>query len=236
MILKEEMKARSGSYDNDPWGSARNSRSGSKETLNAPSYSTPAYNNTINGCKDPPTHTLCTSASVSFLWLVNFFFPWYAVTWPGFLSSPSSCCQFGSEWGQWDYRYTWQRIGPAAGKVLHWDGRMLKRFNSCCRTCGGPTAEADVACRCHRAITAEHFQQSSTVTCGNRCAETAPEASRVFCHSPEDHGPGSAYHADISVTVSLLVSIHSAILIQTHPSLSLCSHSWGLASWFIYEL
>uniref|UniRef100_A0AAZ3RXQ1 Actin binding LIM protein family member 3 n=1 Tax=Oncorhynchus tshawytscha TaxID=74940 RepID=A0AAZ3RXQ1_ONCTS len=27
MILKEEMKARSGSYDNDPWGSARNSRS-----------------------------------------------------------------------------------------------------------------------------------------------------------------------------------------------------------------
>uniref|UniRef100_A0A8L0DS86 Actin binding LIM protein family member 3 n=1 Tax=Oncorhynchus mykiss TaxID=8022 RepID=A0A8L0DS86_ONCMY len=28
MILKEEMKARSGSYDNDPWGSARNSRSG----------------------------------------------------------------------------------------------------------------------------------------------------------------------------------------------------------------
>uniref|UniRef100_A0A3Q4HNJ2 Actin binding LIM protein family, member 3 n=1 Tax=Neolamprologus brichardi TaxID=32507 RepID=A0A3Q4HNJ2_NEOBR len=38
MILKEEMKARSGSYDNDPWGSARNSRSGSKETLNTTSY------------------------------------------------------------------------------------------------------------------------------------------------------------------------------------------------------
>lgn len=54
MILKEEMKARSGSYDNDPWGSARNSRSGSKETLNTTSYGTPAYNNTINGCKDPP--------------------------------------------------------------------------------------------------------------------------------------------------------------------------------------
>ncbi|XP_056899263.1 actin-binding LIM protein 3 isoform X4 [Takifugu flavidus] len=49
MILKEEMKARSGSYDNDPWGSARNSRSGSKETLNTTSYGTPAYNNTING-------------------------------------------------------------------------------------------------------------------------------------------------------------------------------------------
>ncbi|XP_030620505.1 actin-binding LIM protein 3 isoform X1 [Chanos chanos] len=38
MILKEEMKARSGSYDNDPWGSARNSRSGSKETLHSMGY------------------------------------------------------------------------------------------------------------------------------------------------------------------------------------------------------
>uniref|UniRef100_A0A8C5DN96 Actin binding LIM protein family member 3 n=1 Tax=Gouania willdenowi TaxID=441366 RepID=A0A8C5DN96_GOUWI len=38
MILKEEMKARSGSYDNDPWSSARNSRSGSKETLNTTGY------------------------------------------------------------------------------------------------------------------------------------------------------------------------------------------------------
>lgn len=54
MILKEEMKARSGSYDNDPWGSARNSRSGSKETLNTTGYGTPAYNNTLNGCKDAP--------------------------------------------------------------------------------------------------------------------------------------------------------------------------------------
>ncbi|XP_012707241.2 actin-binding LIM protein 3 isoform X7 [Fundulus heteroclitus] len=49
MILKEEMKARSGSYDNDPWGSARNSRCGSKETLNTTGYGTTAYNNTING-------------------------------------------------------------------------------------------------------------------------------------------------------------------------------------------
>ncbi|XP_068182268.1 actin-binding LIM protein 3 isoform X9 [Antennarius striatus] len=49
MILKEEMKARSGSYDNDPWGSARNSRSGSKETLNTTGYSTMAFNNTVNG-------------------------------------------------------------------------------------------------------------------------------------------------------------------------------------------
>ena len=48
------MKARSGSYDNDPWGSARNSRSGSKETLNTTGYGTTAYNNTVNGCKDPP--------------------------------------------------------------------------------------------------------------------------------------------------------------------------------------
>uniref|UniRef100_A0A4W4E1Z4 Actin binding LIM protein family, member 3 n=1 Tax=Electrophorus electricus TaxID=8005 RepID=A0A4W4E1Z4_ELEEL len=44
MILKEEMKARSGSYDNDPWGSARSSRSGSKEALHGTTY-----NNTING-------------------------------------------------------------------------------------------------------------------------------------------------------------------------------------------
>ncbi|XP_068440246.1 actin-binding LIM protein 3 isoform X4 [Clinocottus analis] len=49
LILKEEMKARSGSYDNDPWGSARNSRSGSKETLNTTGYGTTAYNNTVNG-------------------------------------------------------------------------------------------------------------------------------------------------------------------------------------------
>lgn len=48
------MKARSGSYDNDPWGSARNSRSGSKETLNTTGYGTTVYNNTVNGCKDPP--------------------------------------------------------------------------------------------------------------------------------------------------------------------------------------
>ncbi|XP_017553876.1 actin-binding LIM protein 3 isoform X9 [Pygocentrus nattereri] len=49
MILKEEMKARSGSYDNDPWGSARNSRSGSKETLHSMTY-----NNTINGSPQVP--------------------------------------------------------------------------------------------------------------------------------------------------------------------------------------
>ncbi|MBN3273853.1 ABLM3 protein, partial [Polyodon spathula] len=46
MILKEEMKARSGSYDNDPWASARNSRSGSKETLQSIGYEP------MNGCKE----------------------------------------------------------------------------------------------------------------------------------------------------------------------------------------
>ncbi|KAM9451303.1 actin-binding LIM protein 3-like isoform 3-T3 [Clarias gariepinus] len=49
MILKEEMKARSGSYDNDPWASARNSRSGSKETLSGL-----GYNNTVNGSPRSP--------------------------------------------------------------------------------------------------------------------------------------------------------------------------------------
>ncbi|XP_030595677.1 actin-binding LIM protein 3 isoform X5 [Archocentrus centrarchus] len=68
MILKEEMKARSGSYDNDPWGSARNSRSGSKETLNTTSYGTTAYNNTINGSPRSQYSTdsdlFCKSASL----------------------------------------------------------------------------------------------------------------------------------------------------------------------------
>uniref|UniRef100_A0A4W4GQD9 HP domain-containing protein n=1 Tax=Electrophorus electricus TaxID=8005 RepID=A0A4W4GQD9_ELEEL len=39
MILKEEMKARSGSCDSDPWSSARNSRRGSKEALHNSGYS-----------------------------------------------------------------------------------------------------------------------------------------------------------------------------------------------------
>ncbi|XP_061690633.1 actin-binding LIM protein 3 isoform X2 [Syngnathoides biaculeatus] len=68
MILKEEMKARSGSYDNDPWGSARNSRSGSKETLNTAGYSSTAYNNTINGSPHSQYSTdsdfVCKSASL----------------------------------------------------------------------------------------------------------------------------------------------------------------------------
>uniref|UniRef100_A0A8C9X4S3 Actin binding LIM protein family, member 3 n=1 Tax=Sander lucioperca TaxID=283035 RepID=A0A8C9X4S3_SANLU len=45
MILKEEMKARSGCYDNDQWGSRRSSRSSSKEALNNLEYSS------LNGCK-----------------------------------------------------------------------------------------------------------------------------------------------------------------------------------------
>ncbi|XP_051536545.1 actin-binding LIM protein 3-like [Myxocyprinus asiaticus] len=44
MSLKEEMKARSGSYDNDLWASARNSYNGSKETLHNMGCSS-----TING-------------------------------------------------------------------------------------------------------------------------------------------------------------------------------------------
>ncbi|XP_045067063.1 actin-binding LIM protein 3-like [Coregonus clupeaformis] len=54
MILKEEMKARSGCYDNDPWGSARNSRSSSKETFTTTSYNSTGYNNTVNG--SPRSH------------------------------------------------------------------------------------------------------------------------------------------------------------------------------------
>ncbi|XP_039668900.1 actin-binding LIM protein 3 isoform X2 [Perca fluviatilis] len=68
MILKEEMKARSGSYDNDPWGSARNSRSGSKETLNTTGYGTTAYNNTVNGSPrsqySADCDSVCKSASL----------------------------------------------------------------------------------------------------------------------------------------------------------------------------
>ncbi|XP_043925140.1 actin-binding LIM protein 3 isoform X2 [Protopterus annectens] len=43
MILKEEMKARSGSYDNDPWAISR-STGGSRETLH-----TPGYESSLNG-------------------------------------------------------------------------------------------------------------------------------------------------------------------------------------------
>ncbi|KAK2849390.1 hypothetical protein Q5P01_009224 [Channa striata] len=68
LILKEEMKARSGSYDNDPWGSARNSRSGSKETLNTTGYGTTVYNNTVNGSPRSQYSTdsdfVCKSASL----------------------------------------------------------------------------------------------------------------------------------------------------------------------------
>uniref|UniRef100_A0A3B3UNN0 Actin binding LIM protein family, member 3 n=1 Tax=Poecilia latipinna TaxID=48699 RepID=A0A3B3UNN0_9TELE len=45
MILKEEMKARSGVQDNNHWRSARSSQSNSKETLNNLEYSS------LNGCK-----------------------------------------------------------------------------------------------------------------------------------------------------------------------------------------
>lgn len=45
MILKEEMKARSGSQDNEQWGSGRSSRCSSREVLNGLEYSS------LNGCK-----------------------------------------------------------------------------------------------------------------------------------------------------------------------------------------
>ncbi|KAG7258783.1 hypothetical protein CRUP_014299 [Coryphaenoides rupestris] len=45
MILKEEMKARSGCYDNDQWGSGRNSRNNSKEALHN------MTDRTLNGCR-----------------------------------------------------------------------------------------------------------------------------------------------------------------------------------------
>lgn len=49
MILKEEMKARSGRHDNDQWGSRRSSRCSSKETLNNVGYGS------LNGCKSTYT-------------------------------------------------------------------------------------------------------------------------------------------------------------------------------------
>lgn len=45
MILKEEMRARSGCHDNDRWGSRRSSRCSSKEALNKLGFSS------INGCE-----------------------------------------------------------------------------------------------------------------------------------------------------------------------------------------
>uniref|UniRef100_A0A3P8WWC1 Actin binding LIM protein family, member 3 n=1 Tax=Cynoglossus semilaevis TaxID=244447 RepID=A0A3P8WWC1_CYNSE len=56
MILKEEMKARSGSQDNEQWGSGRSSRCSSREVLNGLEYSS------LNGCK---CHDLFTAKSAS---------------------------------------------------------------------------------------------------------------------------------------------------------------------------
>uniref|UniRef100_A0A3Q3N7U4 Actin-binding LIM protein 3-like n=1 Tax=Mastacembelus armatus TaxID=205130 RepID=A0A3Q3N7U4_9TELE len=57
MILKEEMKARSGHHDNDQWGSRRSSRCSSKETLNNLGYSS------LNGCKSAYSY-IAKSASL----------------------------------------------------------------------------------------------------------------------------------------------------------------------------
>uniref|UniRef100_A0A3Q4HJT1 Actin binding LIM protein family, member 3 n=1 Tax=Neolamprologus brichardi TaxID=32507 RepID=A0A3Q4HJT1_NEOBR len=72
MILKEEMKARSGSYDNDPWGSARNSRSGSKETLNTTSYGTTATQSKAFFKKIMKFHSFCTWVSEMCVCVLSF--------------------------------------------------------------------------------------------------------------------------------------------------------------------
>ncbi|KAF3841039.1 hypothetical protein F7725_006901 [Dissostichus mawsoni] len=57
VILKEEMKARSGCHDNDQWSSRRSSRCSSKEALNNLAYSS------LNGCKSVVTQE-CAPKSV----------------------------------------------------------------------------------------------------------------------------------------------------------------------------
>lgn len=52
LILKEEMKARSGCHDNDQWGSRRSSRCSSKEGLNNLGFSS------LSGCKCVVGHLL----------------------------------------------------------------------------------------------------------------------------------------------------------------------------------
>ncbi|KAG7283085.1 hypothetical protein CRUP_033031, partial [Coryphaenoides rupestris] len=117
LILKEEMKARSGSYDNDPWGSARNSRSGSKETLHTTGYGSTAYNNTVNGSPQTQYTTMsnyaCKSASL-----------------PGYgrngIQRPQSadCYQYQYDSGS---DVTWGSRGNrlSARDLLHWGGRHL---------------------------------------------------------------------------------------------------------------
>lgn len=107
---------------------------------------------------------------------------------------------------------------------------------------------ADVDRHCHRVVTAEHFQLGSTATCGDRCAETTPEASTVFSHQSTGAVVVPNMQKSLSASLSLLISMQSVPLIHpsTHssiyPSLFLffvylsSSHSWGLTSWFIYEL
>lgn len=54
MILKEEMKARSGCHDNDQqWGSRRSSRCSSREALNNVGFSS------LNGCKCEGVSVCC---------------------------------------------------------------------------------------------------------------------------------------------------------------------------------
>lgn len=187
MILKEEMKARSGSYDNDPWGSARNSRSGSKETLNTTGYSTTAYNNTVNGCKDPPCPP-CVSPHLSLVLSVSASLRTYdCISVPetvqpclcpfhcvcicrhkGFLwaliSTVIKVCGEGSEVVDAGQGGSWLLQGR--GEV-YWDGKMLRGDSSCCQTCHRLSAAAHVSCHC--LITLIWMFQATE--CLSRCAD-----------------------------------------------------------------
>lgn len=205
MILKEEMKARSGSYDNDPWGSARNSRSGSKETLNATSYGTTAYNNTINGCKDPPPppHPHSPSASTSFVCCSSCFskfintctVPPGAITYVATraFSRPPVCAVTGVFEGEGTEvggcRSQW--VTAAAGWVVYWDGTMMSAINSCSSS---SSSRCDVACQCCGDIWSQRFRtfeanenRALKQVCGDsscdevrKCADSFPCVTAVL--------------------------------------------------------
>lgn len=73
MILKEEMRARSGCHDNDQWGSRRSSCSISKEALNNLGFGS------INGCESEslillPADQLESPVVLSSGWMIKNFF------------------------------------------------------------------------------------------------------------------------------------------------------------------
>lgn len=67
---------------------------------------------------------------------------------------------------------------------------------------------ADVDRHCHRVVTAEHLgiQLGSTATCGDRCAETTPEASRVFSHQSTGTVVVPNMQTSLSASISLSLS------------------------------